>query len=273
MHYSRETHKPVAARGHTSGRPTTMLRPRLRLDRCASSRSTRDKVIARLRGAAMVPQWMVQLAWFASGIFATGAFWYFLSQRAYHVALWTGFAAIVLALAAVALHLHNDLKLRQDSSSEPRSGTGIAQPSVAPPQATVAAVERTALPDREKAEIALSDDRYSPMTMEEYFDAWYNKSTTSLQRDELEARMLNRLVIWTGVLRSLQLDSDGTIRATVQPIDGSYGTAFLNFGESQRSDLVSLHKDQQIQFTGRISSFIASPFLADCKLLKVLRQE
>lgn len=61
----------------------------------------------------MTPEWLVQLTWFAAGISATGAFWYFLGQRNYHGTLWAGYVTAVFALLAVAFLVRNDLIRRE----------------------------------------------------------------------------------------------------------------------------------------------------------------
>jgi len=66
----------------------------------------------------MTPDWLHQLLWFVSGVFATGAFWYFLSQKNYHATLWCGFAAVVVTLFTVALLLRNDIIKREATTSE-----------------------------------------------------------------------------------------------------------------------------------------------------------
>jgi hypothetical protein len=68
----------------------------------------------------LTPDWLHQLLWFVAGILATGAVWYFLSQKDFHRALWAGFGAIVVCLFCVALLIRNDLirrELQHDSSS------------------------------------------------------------------------------------------------------------------------------------------------------------
>jgi hypothetical protein len=62
----------------------------------------------------MTPEWLVQLTWFAAGISATGAFWYFLGQRNYHGTLWAGYFTAVFMLLAVAFLIRNDL-IRKDA--------------------------------------------------------------------------------------------------------------------------------------------------------------
>lgn len=55
-----------------------------------------------------VPDWVIQTCWWVSGIFATGALWYFLSIKDYSYAIGSGILALIFALAAVALHRRND---------------------------------------------------------------------------------------------------------------------------------------------------------------------
>lgn len=55
-----------------------------------------------------MPEWLIQITWFVAGVFATGAFWYFLSVKNNEAALFSGIAAIVLAGLAAYLHRLND---------------------------------------------------------------------------------------------------------------------------------------------------------------------
>lgn len=55
-----------------------------------------------------VPDWWIQTAWWGSGIFATGAVWYFLSTREYGWSVAAGLAAIILAGVAIVLHRKKD---------------------------------------------------------------------------------------------------------------------------------------------------------------------
>jgi hypothetical protein len=69
----------------------------------------------------MTPDWLFQVMWFGAGVGGTGAIWYFLSERNYHAALWTGFATAVVFLLAVTLHIRNDLlrKEQQPATTNP----------------------------------------------------------------------------------------------------------------------------------------------------------
>jgi len=56
----------------------------------------------------VIPDRMVQVAWFAARFCATGAFWYFLSQHDYTWTVVTGLGALVFASLAVYLHTCKD---------------------------------------------------------------------------------------------------------------------------------------------------------------------
>lgn len=55
-----------------------------------------------------VPDWSIHAAWWGSGIFATGAVWYFLSTREYPLAVAAAFAGVSLAGLAIILHRKKD---------------------------------------------------------------------------------------------------------------------------------------------------------------------
>src|SRR5436309_1789967 len=52
--------------------------------------------------------WMLPAAWFVASIFATGAFWYFLSTKNYRGTFVSGLGAIVFAFLAIYLHQSTD---------------------------------------------------------------------------------------------------------------------------------------------------------------------
>jgi hypothetical protein len=78
----------------------------------------------------VVPDWSIQTSWWISGIFATGAVWYFLSTKEY------GFAVAAAATAGVFAGLAIFLHRKKDSLSVSPS----LEPSV--PHMTVAPVEK-----------------------------------------------------------------------------------------------------------------------------------
>lgn len=55
-----------------------------------------------------VPDWVIQTCWWTSGIFATGALWYFLSIKDFSYAAGSGALALAFAVAAIALHRRKD---------------------------------------------------------------------------------------------------------------------------------------------------------------------
>ncbi|MCA8114959.1 hypothetical protein [Burkholderia cepacia] len=55
-----------------------------------------------------IPDWAIQLAWAISGIFATGAVWYFLSLKQYDNTAYAAVGATVFAGIAIYLHRRKD---------------------------------------------------------------------------------------------------------------------------------------------------------------------
>lgn len=55
-----------------------------------------------------VPDWGIQTCWWVSGVFATGALWYFLSTKDYPYAVGSFLLAMLFACAAIALHRYKD---------------------------------------------------------------------------------------------------------------------------------------------------------------------
>ena len=129
-------------------------------------------------------------------------------------------------------------------------------------------VDRVAISvDEEDAKIAIKSDSFSHISMNEYFSRWDNAGS-SLQRDELENQLLGRTVIWEGYVVSIENSRRNSIRIIVRSKNTLSGrSAFLNFDEKYREDLLQLNEGDFIRFTGVIRTFIASPFLEDCRLL------
>jgi hypothetical protein len=65
-----------------------------------------------------VPDWLIQLLWWISGIFATGALWYFLSIKDHLYAGVSGVLAATFALLAIALHRRKDQLAEQALPAE-----------------------------------------------------------------------------------------------------------------------------------------------------------
>lgn len=84
----------------------------------------------KVRRLAMrsVPEWAIQLAWAISGIFATGAVWYFLSLKEYANAAWAGGGALVFVAIAIALHRAKD-RANSESPAEEFTRRYTDQPS------------------------------------------------------------------------------------------------------------------------------------------------
>src|ERR1700720_661627 len=68
-----------------------------------------------------VPDWWIQTSWWASGIFGTGAVWYFLSTHEYSLSIAAGLAAAILAILAILPQRKQDaLRLIEPSPPSPR---------------------------------------------------------------------------------------------------------------------------------------------------------
>ena len=131
--------------------------------------------------------------------------------------------------------------------------------------ASVNSVDRNAiLVDEEEARIAAKSDSFSTLSMNEYFSKWYGAGS-DLQRDELENQMLGRTVIWNGYIDSIERGRENSIRVIVR--SEFHGTAFLDFEEKYKADLLQKNEGDSIRFTGVIRSIIVSVFLEDCHLL------
>lgn len=65
-----------------------------------------------------VPDWVIQTCWWFSGIFATGALWYFMSIKDHAYAAGSGALAFAFALAAIALHRRKDQLAEQSLPTE-----------------------------------------------------------------------------------------------------------------------------------------------------------
>ena len=65
----------------------------------------------------VVRDWWIQASWWASGIFATGAVWYFLSTKFYGLAWVAVIFAVLFAAMAILLHRIKDSQTDQRDSA------------------------------------------------------------------------------------------------------------------------------------------------------------
>jgi hypothetical protein len=72
---------------------------------------------------AMTPDWVLTALWFVAGVGATGVFWYYLSQKAPHSALWTGFLTGVVVLLTICLNIRNNLIKEEQRAVESAAPT------------------------------------------------------------------------------------------------------------------------------------------------------
>jgi len=57
----------------------------------------------------MVSDWFLQILLVIIGVIAGGALWYFMSQKQYHQALWSGTAAAIILIVVIALFVRNEI--------------------------------------------------------------------------------------------------------------------------------------------------------------------
>jgi hypothetical protein len=69
---------------------------------------TLHRLSSRFTKMRTVPDWMIQSSWWVSGIFATGAAWYFLSSKEYIFTLGSVILAFLFAILAITLHRKKD---------------------------------------------------------------------------------------------------------------------------------------------------------------------
>ena len=69
----------------------------------------------------VIPDWTIQAAWWVSGIFATGAVWYFLSTKNWGGVLFAAMGALLFAGVAIVLHR------KKDAASSPAAAANAAQ--------------------------------------------------------------------------------------------------------------------------------------------------
>lgn len=72
---------------------------------------------------AITPDWVLTALWFVAGVGATGAFWYYLSQKALHSALWTAFLTGVVVLLTISLNIRNTLIKEEQHAVESAART------------------------------------------------------------------------------------------------------------------------------------------------------
>ena len=143
-----------------------------------------------------------------------------------------------------------------------RSTVPVSKPN------SVAAQPPSSLNQELDAEAQKGD--FSPLTMSDYFQRWYDDSKTQLQRQEFENGILGKRVVWQGTIGSVELKSHGQILLTLKDQKKGFHTAFFYFEEHQKGELLKLQPDQRVKISGRVERIIASPILGECRILEIL---
>ena len=121
----------------------------------------------------------------------------------------------------------------------------------------------------EELKIISEDDTYSPISLDQFFETFFDGSLTKLQQDEFANSLVNRRIVWEGIVKSVEPERDGVITILIHPPDEDFKTAFLKFDSRMKSDLLRIKTGQRIRATGIVRNIISSPFVRDCQILKV----
>lgn len=119
--------------------------------------------------------------------------------------------------------------------------------------------------------IVTKDKTLSPISLDQFYETYYNNSLTDLQQEDFVNKQMNRRMVWEGLIRSVEEETDGTITILIYSKKRENNKAFCKFNKEHREDLLELKPKQYIRVTGVLRNVVASPFLRECKLLEVLQ--
>jgi hypothetical protein len=91
-----------------------------------------------------------------------------------------------------------------------------------------------------------------------------------LQQEHFVEGLMNKRVIWEGIIKSIEPDSDGnqvTIKI-VSPQNDRW-LAFMKFSKNRLDELLRLKEGQKIRATGILRNVVASPFVRECSIVRV----
>ncbi len=123
----------------------------------------------------------------------------------------------------------------------------------------------------EELKIISEDDTYSPISLKQFFEKFYDSSLTELQHDEFVNSLNDRRVVWEGVVKSVKPERSGELTVVIHSPDDNHEKVFLKFDNKLKEDLLGIKLGQQIRATGIVSDIIVdAPFVRHCQILKVL---
>lgn len=115
-----------------------------------------------------------------------------------------------------------------------------------------------------------TDPAYSPVTLEQFYETYYNKSLTGLQQEHFVEGIMNKRVVWEGIIKNIEPESDGkqvSIRI-ISPKNDQW-VAHMKFSKNHLDELLKLKEGQKIKITGFLRNVVASPFVRECSIVRV----
>jgi hypothetical protein len=192
----------------------------------------------------MTPDWFFQVMWFSAGVGGSGALWYFLSQRNYHAAIWTGFVTVAVILLAIALYIRNSLLRREQKTAT--SNRSLASEKIASENPTV-----TRKPDEPK--IYLQEKSPDEIVAR-------IKSLNPLERDLVAKQTyVGRWVRWSGTILSVEpfrLLETGGFTVTVE--GGFPAFARLGFLPTEKHLVEVLQEGDLINYEAKITHVLGN---------------
>ena len=187
--------------------------------------------------------------WFGAGVGGTGALWYFLSQRNYFAAVWTGCATAVVVMLAVCLHIRND-RLRSEQH------TATANPSSAP-ERLVSEEPKVYLQEKSPQEVVARINSLNP-----------------LERDLVAKQTyVGRWVHWSGEILSIRSSSSflkgGAFTVMVGDHVLGHAHASLEFLSTERHLVEPLQEGDLISYEAKITrAFSTEVYLTDVTFMR-----
>ena len=127
---------------------------------------------------------------------------------------------------------------------------GADQPKQINPQETTLPTQGSNIEGLDEAAIAASSSSFSPVSMKEFFDTFFNFSLTDLQRSDFVSRQIGKRVIWEGIIGTVS-EFQNEVRVGITDEDASIVyLAIFTFPTDHRSDLLNLKTRQKVKITG-----------------------
>jgi len=116
----------------------------------------------------------------------------------------------------------------------------------------------------------VTDPAYSPVTLEQFHQTYYSDSLTRLQQEHFVEGLMNKRVIWEGIIKSIEPDSDGK-QVTIKIVspENDRWLAFMKFSTNRLDELLRLKEGQKISATGILRNVVANLFVRECSIVRV----